>query len=106
MIQGQEVDILVYEWLDIDVVQIYVFKKEIMFIGWVMKIDLYIFNEQEFIGLAKVIMEWKWICYLFIEDDYGNLKGLVICINFEVVVGVDDYEVVSVIMIWEFIMVI
>lgn len=103
MIQGQEADIPVHEWPDIDAAQIYVFKKETTTIGRVMKTDLYTLNEQEPIGLAKAIMEWKQVRHLPIEDDHGNLKGLVTRTNLEAAAEVDDHEAVSTIMTSELI---
>jgi CBS domain-containing protein len=103
MIQRQEADIPVHEWGDIDAAQIYVFKKETTTIGRVMKTDLYTLNEQEPIGLAKAIMEWKQVRHLPIEDDHGNLMGLVTRTNLEAAATIDDHEAVSTIMASELI---
>jgi CBS domain-containing protein len=83
MIHGQEADIPVHEWQDIDVSRVYVVKKESTTVGRVMKTDLYTLHDQEPIGLARAIMEWKHIRHLPIEDDHGNFTGLVTRTNLE-----------------------
>ncbi|MEQ8705040.1 MAG: CBS domain-containing protein [Phaeodactylibacter sp.] len=98
MIQGQEADIPIHDWPDIDAGQVYVVKKEATTIGRVMKTDLYTLHEQEPIGLAKAIMEWKEVRHLPIEDDHGNLKGLVTRTNIEAAASRDDHDPVSDIM--------
>ena len=98
MIQGQEADIPVHEWSDIDASKVYVVKKGSSSIGRVMKTDLYTLNEQEPIGLAKAIMEWKKIRHLPIEDDHGNLVGLITRDNLQAAAIHDEHDPVKAIM--------
>lgn len=103
MIHGQEADIPVHEWPDIDTSQVYIVKKESTSVGRVMKTDLYTLHDQEPIGLAKAIMEWKQVRHLPIEDDHGRLMGLVTRTNLEASTSHNDNDPVSTIMTSELI---
>lgn len=99
MIQGQEADIPVHDWPDIDVSKVYVVRQEATTVGRVMKTDLYTLNEAEPIGLAKAVMEWKHIRHLPVEDDHGNLVGLVTRTTLENSAHCEDNDAVNTIMV-------
>lgn len=84
----------VHEWKNVDCAPIHVVNLEET-IEQVMSTDLFTVNENEPLALVKAIMEWKCIRHLPVENDEGDLVGLVTATNiraFQTVSKSDDWE--------------
>lgn len=71
----------VHAWPDIDTGRVYAIDGHRDRVGQFMRTDLYVVGEEEPLGFVKAIMEWKNIRHLPVEDDEGNLIGLVTATN-------------------------
>lgn len=103
MLQGQSADMPVHNWPDIDAGRVFAIKKGMTAVANVMKTDLYTIQEEEPIGLARAIMEWKKVRHLPIEDEHGQLIGLLTRTNLEEEHPDADDRAVSEIMVRELI---
>lgn len=92
LVQGQQANIPVHHWPDIDAGRVYAVKKDATKVGNVMKTDLYTIRENEPIGLAKAIMEWKQVRHLPVENEHGKLVGLITRTNLETHAHRDDCD--------------
>jgi len=77
MLHGQRADIPVHNWPDIDSGRVYRLRKGLNSVGNLMKTDLYTVRDAEPVSLAHAIMKWKKVRHLPVEDEHGNLVGLI-----------------------------
>jgi CBS domain-containing protein len=83
MLHHQEADIPVHDWPDIDSGRVFSVREGHTTVGSVMKTDLYTIQQSEPVILAQAVMKWKKVRHLPVEDEDGNLVGLVTKTNLE-----------------------
>ena len=87
LLYKQRSDRPVHEWADIDCEKVYDLSEGKTTVGRLMKTDLFTVNQEEPLSLVKAVMQWKKIRHLPVENDQGQLVGLVTRTNIENVEG-------------------
>lgn len=83
MMDGQLSDTPVHDWPDIDSSRVFTVRKGHTTVDCVMKTDLFTIRDDEPVSLAKAIMKWKKVRHLPVEDEHGNLVGLITKTNLQ-----------------------
>lgn len=83
MLEGQRADTPVHNWPAIDSSRVFTVRKGHTTVGSVMKTDLFTIRDAEPISFAKAVMKWKKVRHLPVEDEHGNLVGLITKTNLQ-----------------------
>lgn len=73
---GQAADVPVHNWEDIPAHKVYALRPGAATAGHLMKTDLYTIAPGEPLSMARAIMKWKKVRHLPVEDENGQLVGL------------------------------
>jgi CBS domain-containing protein len=87
LLHGQRSGLPIHEWGDIDCEKVYDLSEGKTTVGRLMKTDLFTVNQEEPLSLVKAVMKWKKIRHIPVENDEGQLVGLVTRTNIESVEG-------------------